>query len=218
MPSIEAMLMTLAGRSARGGLERRMKRLGEKERRLEVEVHDFVPALFGKGIELGEPRGAGVVDENVELRLAHGQRRGERADALDRREVGRHGKAGAALFRQFRRGLLALRRLAGGDIDPRALSKEAARNHLADAAGAAGDEGAAALKRKQIGHHRQISFMHALPVRRPAIRAPLRSPPLPSISAHGQKQTGSEEMSLVLPVRIELTTSPLPRAQAPEDM
>ena len=47
MPSIEAMLMTLAGLSFVAALRSSGQRLREKERRLEIEIDDLVPAFSG---------------------------------------------------------------------------------------------------------------------------------------------------------------------------
>src|SRR5208337_1694354 len=56
----------LLARSVPQGLR---QRLCQEERRLDIEVHDLVPALLGKGVKLGQPSRASVVDEDIEFRL-----------------------------------------------------------------------------------------------------------------------------------------------------
>src|SRR5690606_21482031 len=99
------------------------------------------------------PGGAGVVDQDIELRLQAGQALGQRLHALHRRDVLRQGDANAAVLRELGRRLVAGARLARGDVDLRALGDEAGGDHLADAARAAGDQGDAALQREEIGEH-----------------------------------------------------------------
>jgi hypothetical protein len=90
--------------------------------------------------------GTGVVDQNVELRLVAPVRGGQRRNAFVARHVDRQCDALAAALRQLLRRLLADIRFARGDIDARALRDETLRDHLADTARAAGDQGDAALQ------------------------------------------------------------------------
>src|SRR5579862_608923 len=48
---------------ARGGAQRAVQRLGEKERSLYIQVHDLVPAALGKLVELRTPGRTRIVDE-----------------------------------------------------------------------------------------------------------------------------------------------------------
>src|SRR3546814_8790002 len=65
------------------------QRLGEEEGRFDVDVHHLVPARFGKAFERFAPRRAGIVDEDVEPLFASLQVLGQRAAALDARQVDR---------------------------------------------------------------------------------------------------------------------------------
>ena len=65
--------MTLAGRRATPRLQQPVQRLRQEERRLDVEVHDLVPAAFREFLERHAPGGAGVVDQDVELVLMLGE-------------------------------------------------------------------------------------------------------------------------------------------------
>ena len=129
MPSTEAMLMTLAGPFvARRRAQRFRQRLGQEEHRLDVEVHDLVPAAFGKFVELRAPGRAGIVDEDVELRLQLDDFGGELVAAFDRRNVDRQRDAFAVIGgRELLRGRLAGAGLARGDVDlRRALARKPA--------------------------------------------------------------------------------------------
>ena len=148
--------MTLAGRSAlaaarsAGG-----ERLGQEERRLEVEVCDLVPAALRKFVEIRAPGGARIVDENVELRLALADFAREHLDAAEAGNIDRQRDAFAAIGgRKLFGGRLAGARLSRGDVDPGgALREKSGRDHLADAARAAGDQRDASLQREQILEH-----------------------------------------------------------------
>ncbi len=71
MPSMEAMLMTLAGLSAlaaaRSGPASALVR---KNSVLTFSVHHLVPAALRKFVEVRAPGGARIVDEDVELGFA----------------------------------------------------------------------------------------------------------------------------------------------------
>ena len=60
---------------ARRLAQRPGERLGQEERRLQVQVDDLVPALLGKAVEVLAPGRAGVVDQDVERRLVLARRR-----------------------------------------------------------------------------------------------------------------------------------------------
>jgi len=83
-------LMTRAGSSAEAAAVSSGKRPGEEERRLHVEVHDAVPALLRERVERLTPRGAGVVDQDVQPVLALADLGGEPGALLDGRQVGRN--------------------------------------------------------------------------------------------------------------------------------
>ena len=152
--------MTLAGRScARRRAQRFRQRLGQEEQRLDVEVHDLVPAAFGEFVELRAPGRACIVDEDVELRLQLDEFASQLVAAFDRRDVDRQRDAFAVIGGgEFLRGRLAGPGLARGDVDlRRALREKTGRDHLADAARAARHQRDAAVKRKQILEH---AFLH----------------------------------------------------------
>jgi hypothetical protein len=144
MPSIEAMLITLAGRAAdaRGRAQHRRQRLGEEERRLEVERHHLVPAALREFVEVRAPCRARIVDQDVELRLALADLGGEHLDACHRRDVDRQRDAFTGIFAgQFLRGRLAGRRFSRSDVDlRRPLAEKSRRDHPPDAARAAGHQ------------------------------------------------------------------------------
>jgi hypothetical protein len=107
----------------------------------------------GKFLERRAPGGAGVVDQDVERRLAPRDLGGERARAFDGRDVGRQRHAGAAAHRrELVGGALAGLGLARRDVDgARALREEAGGDHAADASRAAGDERHAPVEREESG-------------------------------------------------------------------
>jgi hypothetical protein len=119
--------------------QRFRQRLGQEEQRLDVEVHHLVPAAFGEFVELRAPGRAGIVDEDVELRLQLDDFGGELVAAFDGRDVDRQRDAFAVIGGgEFFRGRFAGAGLARGDVDlRRALREKTGRDHLADAARAA---------------------------------------------------------------------------------
>ena len=82
------------------GAQRLRQRLGQEEQRLDVEVHHLVPAALREFVELRAPCRAGIVDEDVELRLALDDFGGELVAALDRRNVDRQRDAFAVILRR----------------------------------------------------------------------------------------------------------------------
>ena len=77
-------------------------------------------------------------------------RRRQRVAALHRGDVLRQRQAGPAVLRQLLGGRVAVGGLARGDVDLGAALDEAARDHLADAARAAGDQRRASFQREDI--------------------------------------------------------------------
>ena len=160
MPSIGGDVDDLGGPLVRGRRAQRLRqRLGQEEQRLDVEVHDLVPAAFRKFVELRAPCRAGIVDEDVELRLQLDEFGGELVAAFDGRDVDRQRDAFAVIGGgEFLRGRLAGPGLARGDVDlRRALREKTGRDHLADAARPARHQRDAAVERKQILEH---AFLH----------------------------------------------------------
>ena len=75
--------MTFAGRAALAAAQGRGKCLGQEEWRLNVEVHHLVPAAFRELVEIRAPGRPGIVDEDVELRLALLDLAGQHVDARE---------------------------------------------------------------------------------------------------------------------------------------
>src|SRR4051812_803127 len=145
MPSIEAMLITLAGRSALAALRSGpASACVRKNGVFRFRSTTLSQPFSGKLSKILAPGGAGVVDEDVERRLVLGVRRDQRLHALRIGNVGRQRHAGAEGRQLTRRGVARLG-LARGDVNgARARLQEAGGDHAADAARAAGDEGSAA--------------------------------------------------------------------------
>src|ERR1700735_596045 len=188
MPSIEAMLMTLAGRSALAAtLSAGCSAWVRKNGVLRLRSITLSQPFSGKASNSAAHAAPALFTRMSSFPSRAGEGGSERLHALDGRDVRRDGEAGAALLRQLRRGPVALRGLARRDVDPRALRKKAPRNHLADAARTAGHQRRAALEREQISHHwRASSPSHvsrpcpqAVPVASPARPAP--SPARPQL-------------------------------------
>ena len=97
--------------SARGVAQQRRQLLGEEEARLQVQVERLVPALLRELVETRHPTGAGVVDEDVQARLALRQRLRQATHAIERGEIRREVDAGAEC-RELGRGLPANVRLS----------------------------------------------------------------------------------------------------------
>jgi hypothetical protein len=149
MPSIEAMLITLAGLSAlaaaRNGAASALVR---KNGVLRLRFCDLVPAALREFVELGAPRRARIVDEDVQFGFALLDLGRQHLDAGQIGNVDRQCDAFAVILRRelFRAGL-ARSRLARGDIDPHSTMREkAGRDHLADAARAAAHQRDPALQ------------------------------------------------------------------------
>ena len=125
-----------------------MQLLREEEGRLDVEVHDLVPAGFGEVEIIDAPGSPGVVDENVELAFAARQFFHQRLDPVDGRQIALDADHPVA---QFGAGFLDLVDLARADVDAvDARGEEALDNHLADAAAAASHQRNAPLEAEQV--------------------------------------------------------------------
>ena len=139
-----------------------MQRLGQEEGALEVEVEHLVPAGCGEFLERRTPGRAGVVDQDVQVRLARRVGRHEAADAGLGGHVGGQ-RLARAQCRQLGGGGVARRGLARRDVDAGARPQEAGRDHAADAARATGDERAAPTK---ILRRKILNLCHACRARR----------------------------------------------------
>ena len=100
-------------RLARAARQRRVQRLRQEERRLDVQVHDLVPALLGELVERRAPGGAGVVDQDVERAFVRRVGLGQRLRAFDGRHVHRQRRRTSPRARQLRGGRVAGVGLAG---------------------------------------------------------------------------------------------------------
>ena len=150
MPSIEAMLITLAGRSALAALRAAaVQRLGQEERRLQVQVDDLVPALLGKRVEGLAPGGAGVVDQDVERLLALRDTPRPAPATPSSVETSAGSDTQVPSVDSSRAVASQAVGLARRDVDARALREEARGDHAADAARAAGDERGAARRARR---------------------------------------------------------------------
>jgi hypothetical protein len=148
-------------RLGRRGLEQRIERLRQEEGAFDVEVHDLVPACFGELFERRTPSGACIVDEDIELRLALRQRRGQRLAAFDCRDVHRQRDAVGA---QFGRGLLAGVGLARVDINFGACRDKALGHMATEILRSAGDKRDAAFKAEQFFQVHYLSPSFPLPL------------------------------------------------------
>ena len=110
---------------------------------LQVQVHDLVPALFGKVFEIRHPAGAGVVHQDMQLRFPSTDFRRQFQYAFEGPQVVRDGDALTGLGQLGGR-LLNDTRMARGDIDAHAGAHQRLGDHAADAPGAAGYQGDAA--------------------------------------------------------------------------
>ena len=143
------------GRLAQHGRER----LGQEEGRLHVQVHDLVPAAFGKFVIGRAPGRARVVDEDAQLVFVRRISIDQRLHAVHGGHVGGQRNAVAQL-RQLARRLVAGLGLARRDVHARALAHKAFGDHAADTARTTGDKSRAALERKHLlGIHGAVSLM-----------------------------------------------------------
>ena len=121
MPSIEAMLITLAGLSAvaaaRSGAASALVR---KNGVLRLRFITLSQPLSGNSSKSAPHAAPGIVDENVQLRLALLDLGRQHVDAGHGGNVDRQRDAFAAIFRrEFVRGRLARSGLARGDVNLR---------------------------------------------------------------------------------------------------
>ena len=103
---------------AGGSLQQRRQFLGEEEDGLDVYVHHLVPAGFREFVETGPPRGAGIVEQNIDLGRDSGHGGGKPLDLRHLAEIGRDGGAGRA---KLGGEPFAVADLAAGDDDPGAV-------------------------------------------------------------------------------------------------
>jgi hypothetical protein len=132
-----------------GGLQQRQERPGEEERRLEVEVEHLVPGRAGELLQRRAPRGAGVVDEDVDPLLGAAHLRGQ-PDALGLGGEVRRDAGDVAVLPELGDGLRHGLGLAGGDVHRSARLQQPAGHHQPDAPGAAGHDGDLAGQVEQL--------------------------------------------------------------------
>ena len=144
-----------ATRVLRGGVALQLGQqfLGQHERRLDVDVHHLVEALFGELAERSAPGGAGVVDQDVDGVGVLAQRGDEGCEPRLVRHVGRDrgARRGARHRVEFGCRGVACLGLARGDEHVHAIGHEAGGDHVADAARAAGHDGGLAGEAEQAG-------------------------------------------------------------------
>ena len=141
----------------RPGAQQAVQLLRQEEGRLDVEVHDLVPAGLGEIIECAAPGDPGIVDPDIQPVFPRGQFGGKGLDPGHCADVGRQGHAALAQFGSRGGQILGL---AGSDVDPGATRRqEAFGDHPPDAARSPGDERHAPFQRKQAGKvHRGNPF------------------------------------------------------------
>ena len=140
---------------------------------LDVEIRHRVPALLGDVFQLGVAvADAGVVDQDVQGRLAFGVGPHQRLDAGDRTHVGNQVLTGADC-RQLVPFLLQCVLPARGQIDLGSEVDKAFRDHRPDPDRAAGNQRGLARERKQILHRRSSAAPHSSRCR-PDVHPPRR--------------------------------------------
>ena len=159
---------------AAGLAQQRQQLLDAAKHRGHVELHDLVPGLGRISLQRGAPGGAGVIDQDIQLADVVRQLRRQVLHAFFAGQVGGDAVAGAQ-GRQLGGSLGAGLGIAGADINRGAGFDKGLGDHQADAAGAAGDQGGAALQGK-IGVHGESSwgrgpYPNALPAIRQALLA-----------------------------------------------
>ncbi len=125
-----------------------MQLLREEEGRLDIEVHDLVPARFGEFEVIDAPGCARIVDEDVELAFAARQFLNQCLDPLDGGQVTLDTDDAVA---QFGAGFLDFVDLARTDVhalDP--SREESLDDHSADTAATAGNQRDAPLEAEQV--------------------------------------------------------------------
>ncbi|MCY1282394.1 hypothetical protein D9M70_312320 [compost metagenome] len=136
---------------AAGLAQQRQQLLDAVEHRRDVQLHALLPARHRIAFQRRAPGGAGVVDQDVQLADLSRQLRRQGLHPGFAGQVGGDPVAfaqGAQLGGGLRAGL----GIAGADIDPGAGLDETLGDHLADAAGAAGDQGGTAFQGEVRGH------------------------------------------------------------------
>ncbi len=162
-------------------LQERHQELGQVEDALDVEGEH---TLERRLVEVGQrraPGGAGVVDQNVEGVLPRRQLVGQPPALGLGGQVGRNPDAGA-LLGELGRDLRHHVGLAGRDVDLDAGIDEALGDHLADAAGATGDQ------RRLPGNVEEVRGGH-----RPIVPAGVMVRPMPGrcAPAHWPRPAGT---------------------------
>ncbi len=122
---------------ARRRLQQRQQSLRQKEDRLQIDVHQLVPAFFGVFLQRFGPGSSCIVDQEIELGFARLDVVGQRLHFVHLPQIVRHGNAGAEFRKLLRRARAGIR-LARGDVDLHPVLHEPARDHQADAARSAG--------------------------------------------------------------------------------
>ena len=136
----------------RAGLaQQRQELLDAVEDRGHVQLHDLFPALHRIAFQWRAPGGAGVVDEDIQPIDPLAQACRQRQHTFLGRQVGGQGLA-MAQGAEFIGGLLAGFGVPGTHVDVGAGFDKGLGDHLADAAGTAGDQRGAALQGK-VGVH-----------------------------------------------------------------
>src|SRR5882724_44691 len=126
----------------------------------EVDVHGVLPVGVRRGAELAHGGDAGVVAHDVHGAEAPLGCVGERAHALERGHVGRHGEHLGAALAERGGHPLHCRPIDVGEHDVRAARSEGARHRCADPAAAAGDDGDPSLE----GVHGRQAYSAPRPV------------------------------------------------------
>src|SRR6185312_8816767 len=136
---------------------------------LEVRVDDLVEGVVWERFERRAPVCAGVIHEDVKLRFACRQRRGDCPCTRFRADITRDRNARPEL-RKLGRGGVANVRLSRRDIDLGAGFDEPLGDHVADAARSTGNQRDLIFDREQIVHWDAPEIVLVL-CRRPRFRA-----------------------------------------------
>jgi hypothetical protein len=140
----------------RGGAQQRQTELSQVRDRFDIEIDDLGPALVRKRFEGCAPRGAGSVDQHVELIDVSGEPLAELAGPGFGGQVAGD-EADGPVGAEFVGGGGQFVLLAAGDENPCTRLQQAAGDHLADSAPTTGDQRGLAIKRKQISHRPFVS-------------------------------------------------------------
>ena len=133
---------------------RREQRLGQEERRLDVEIHHLVEAGLGELVDRGTPGGAGVVDQDVHPILVLVDGTDETTHLVGVAQIGGDRDALAALQR-VGRGIARLG-LPGRDVDPHPVVDERLGDHESDPPRSAGHHGHLAAHTEEVLDRRHV--------------------------------------------------------------